>query len=146
MQRTLLLVLVTFSAAFSVACGSPPPAYKELRVYSRSLVGHTSIQLADNAFWVSSIQTERGYTTRLTDFTLLRSAELALEAGFAQFQIVRGADTAAELKPPYAVVRANLWNVIVCHNGTPLAPGTSWIAAEVVSGMRKKYGIAPRFE
>lgn len=140
MSRALLLALLSFAAA----CGSPPPPYKELLVYSESPLGYASIQLGQNAFWVSAVQAGQGYTNRLRDYALMRSAELTIEAGFTHFQVVSGADTAAELKPPYQVVEPSLWNVIVCHDGTPLAPGESFVAAEVVHEMREKHGITTR--
>ncbi len=140
MSRAFLLALL----ASAVACGSPPPPYKELRIYSKSPLGYASIQLGPNAFWVSAVQVGPGYTNRLRDYALMRSAELTIEAGFTHFQVVSGADTAAELKPPYQVVEPSLWNVIVCHDGTPLAAGGSFVAAEVVREMREKHGITTR--
>ncbi len=140
MTRALLLALLASAAA----CGSPPPPYKELRVDSNSPQGYASIRLGDHAFWVTAVQVERGYTNRLRDYALMRAAELTIEAGFTHFQVVSGADTAAELNPPYQVVEPGLWNVIVCYDGTPLAAGESFVAADVVHEMREKHGITTR--
>jgi hypothetical protein len=127
-----------------VSCGTPPPPYKEFKAYSRSPVGYASIQLSEHAFWVTAVQTGPGYTSRLADYALMRSAELTREAGFTHFQVVSGADTAAELRPPYRVVEPSLWNVIICHDGTPVAEGESFVASEVIARVSEKHEITTR--
>lgn len=135
--------LVALLLVVAVGCGSPPPPYKELRVYSKTLVGHTHIDLGDGRFWVASTQDASGYTERLREYTLLRSAELARDAGYTHFQVVAGTDTAAELVPPYRVVEPDLWNVIVCYSGSPPAQGTSWEVDAVIRRVRERYRIGP---
>lgn len=135
MNRALLFALLTFA----IGCGSPPPPYKEFRAHGRSPLGYASIQLRDDAFWVTAIQIESGYTNRLRDYALMRSAELTLEAGFSHFHVVNGADSVAELKPPYELIEPSLWNVIICDDGPD-----GFRAADVVDEVRERHGITTR--
>ena len=128
-------------AAFVVsACGPPVPRYRQWS--RRAGAGYQSVQLSENAFWVTTARRDTGYYSTLGDFALLRAAELTAEAGFTHFRLVSGAETAAELVPPYTDVAAGLWNVVICFDGPPPGGGEAYVAADVAAQIRKKHGIS----
>ncbi|MBW2280078.1 MAG: hypothetical protein JRG76_05175 [Deltaproteobacteria bacterium] len=134
------LACVAVAGLVASACGPPVPRYRQWSF--KAGAGYQDVQLADNAFWVSTQRRDTGYYSTLGDFALLRAAELTMGAGFTHFRLVSGAETAAELVPPFTDVRTGLWNVVICFHGPPPGDGRVYVAEDVAAQIRKRHGIS----
>ncbi len=133
------LACAVLAAFVASACGPPVPRYRQWS--RRAGAGYQSIRLSDHAFWITTERRDTGYYSKLSDFALLRAAELTLEADFTHFRVVSGAETVAQLVPPYTDVKPGLWNVVICFDGPPPGGGEAYVAAEVAARIRKEHGV-----
>ena len=96
--------------------------------------GYSDIQLDTNVFKITFQVNEFTSIDRATDFTLLRSAELALEHGFNYFVVDAQQYTKATMftMPYYS-------NTIVCFRKRPQEfVYDAWL---LVKSLKEKYGI-----
>ena len=114
--------------------------------------GYSDTQLGDNIFRVSF--RGNGYTSseRATDFSLLRSAELALDHGFKYFVIVKsGERTKTSLhtapatmytgKSIYTISKPRATSTIFCYKDKPDVNGVVFDAKFITRSIRQKYGL-----
>ena len=85
--------LVTLVSAALAACATPYAPY-ECKGLIEVCVGYSQIELAPNIYQVRfEGAANRDTRARIEDYTLLRSAELALESGFEYFVVVQVTDS-----------------------------------------------------
>lgn len=130
--------------------------------------GYSEIQLGENIFQVSF--RGNGYTRgeRASDFSLLRSAEVALENGFRYFVIVeseKSANVSVHTTPTtsdttgtygggqftattttyggqtYLISKPSTTNTILCFKEKPEMGGLSFDAVFVTKSLKEKYGM-----
>lgn len=150
MKRMFFLTLVV---AFLQAC-SATPYQKQKDIYSG---GYTETQLDENVFRVSF--GGNGYTgaDRVADFTLLRSADLALQHGYSYFVVIDansysnysaitmpstsyGNGTPTTGSQTYLVSRPSSTNTIVCFKEKPKNV-FSYNAKFIYKNINEKYDI-----
>lgn len=135
--RTLLTITLFIFAL--TGCATP---YQQK---SFLMGGYDEVQLGENIFKISF--RGNGYTSsgRATDYTLLRSAEVALENGYEYFAII---DEDQSTKQNLSVTQTNVnivtkpssSNTIYCYKDKP-DEGFAYEAVFVIKSLKQKYGI-----
>lgn len=130
--------------------------------------GYSDVRLGENIFQVSFQGDGYDSRERVTDLSLLRSAEIALQNGFTYFVIASMADNSsgATYAAPmttrmsatsvgnsaygtattyggqsFFITYPNTTNTIVCFKERPSDHGLIYEAAFVVASLKTKYGI-----
>lgn len=117
--------------------------------------GYSETQLGENIFQVSF--RGNGFTSRerASDFSLLRSAEVAMENGFRYFVIVgsekgskisaytTGSATTTTYKgQTYFISKPRATNTILCYKEKPKINGLVFDAEFVAKSIEQKYGLS----
>ena len=110
--------------------------------------GFSETQLDENVFNVSFKGNGNTGRERVSDFTLLRSAELATQSGYNYFVVIASENyrsysmSTASDGQTYNISKPNSSNTIVCFKDKP-ENGFSYNAEFISASIKEKYGIAP---
>lgn len=139
MKKLLLLVMGTL-----IGCATP---YQS----ASFMGGFDETKLSNNSYQVNFRGNKYSSTQRATDFTLLRSAELTLENGYAYFVVVDSQNRTRQsldynpgslnVAPSYSISsKPSTTNTIKMMEAEP-EEIFSYHAQTVVASLKRKYGI-----
>lgn len=164
MKASLKIIFVLIATLFLSSCASTYTPRSNFPGFN----GYFETQLGENIFQVGFQGDGYDSRERVTDLALLRSAEVALQHGFAYFVIVNMADnsTGASYVAPtttqatatavgsttygtattfggqsYFFTYPNTTNTIICFKEKPNTQGLVFEARFIVTSLKTKHGI-----
>lgn len=117
---------------FMVGCSTP---YQKMGM---SMGGFTEYQISEDSYRVSFKGTPHDVEWIVTDYTMLRSAELTIEKGFSYFTLIHSEDTSMRV---VGSIFPATTNYIKCFKEKPDIKGIIYDARTVYKTLGGRYGV-----